>query len=603
LTVSGRWRYNLSATQIRSGGRGAIAALVAVLAAAAASGGSAEAVSLPPPPSSVTSVQYPNDGSFHGGVGRTGQFVIHPPATGAGAIVSYLVGFNRNNQPSSATPVPADPTDHSATVALTPDLDGPNVILVWSRDASGNLSDVINPLSYDFLVRPATAPAALWTMDESGGTSLLDASGHGNTATIGGGATRAPSRVGNGSALLLDGDGQDAVTATGITTVDPDSAQVVPVRTDHSFSIAAWVLLDTADATRAAVSVAGPEHSRVTLEYSGRANRWAFVVAQTGGRAVRVLSTEVPAPGVWTHLAGTFDLAKHQLTLYVDGRPQGTAVNPQPANAAGPVAIGSAERGGHQDRFWRGKVDDVRVWDRLVFGPELAALVNTAVLAGRWALDEGTGTVAADSAGLPPAHPGTLEGGASWSPVDPADANLDTGALPPGAVALTLDGSTGFVDTGSPVVMTDQGFSAAAWVRLTDTTADHAVIAQEGLHASAFAIVFSHTLGQWTLIATSADTDAPVVTQVVGPGLAAVGTWTHLAAVYDLVNHKLCLVVDGFNNACVPFTASWNATGSLVIGRERVASAPTAIWAGDIAEARVYAGALTASDIAGLAFG
>jgi hypothetical protein len=67
--------------------------------------------------------------------------------------------------------------------------------------------------------------------------------------------------------------------------------------------------------------------------------------------------------------------------------------------------------------------------------------------------------------------------------------------------------------------------------------------------------------------------------------------------VYDLVNHNLCLVVDGFNNACVPFTASWNAAGSLVIGRERVASAPTAFWAGDIAEARVYAGALTAQDI------
>jgi len=573
-----------------------------VLAAAAANGGAARAASGPPPPSSVTSAQYPNDGNFHGGVGRTGQFVIHPPATGAGAIVSYLVGFNGNNQPTSATLVPANPTDHSATVAFTPNQEGPNQLVVWSRDASGNLSDIINPLLYRFLVRSASAPAALWSMDESGGASLLDASGHGNTATIKGGATRAPSRVGNRLALLLSGDEQDAVTATGVTTVDPDTAQVVPVRTDRSFSIAAWVLLDTASATRAAVSVAGPHRSRVVLEYSKRDNRWAFIVAQTGGHAVRVLSTEVPAPGVWTHLAGTFDLATHQLALYVDGRLQSTGVNPRPANAAGPVAIGSALRGGHQAAFWLGKLDDVRVWDRLVFGPELAALVNTAVLAGRWALDEGTGTVAADSAGLPPAHPGALKGGASWSPVNPADANPDTGALPPGAVALSLDGSTGFVDAGGPVVMTNQGFSAAAWVRLTDVTADRAVIAQEGLHASGFAIVFSHTTSQWSLITTSADTDTPVLTHVEGPGQAAIGTWTHLAAVYDFVNHTLCLVVDGFNNACVPFTASWNATRSLVIGRERIASAPTAFWAGDIAEARVYAGALTAQDILQLAF-
>ena len=265
------------------------------------------------------------------------------------------------------------------------------------------------------------------------------------------------------------------------------------------------------------------------------------------------------------------------------------------------MSIGSRRRGENQTAFWSGKLDDVRLWDRLVFPDELAALVNTAVLAGHWALDEGTGTVAADSAGLPPAHPGVLKGGASWSPVNPADANLDTGALPPAAVALTLDGSTGFVDAGGPVVMTDQGFSAAAWVRLTDASADHAVIAQEGLHASGFAILFSHATGQWSLVTTSADSDAPVLTQVFA-GPAAIGTWTQLSAVYDFVNRSLCLVVDGFNNACAPFTASWDATGSLVIGRERVASAPTAYWAGDIADARAYAGALTSQDIFGLAF-
>jgi len=588
--------------QSKSGERLAIAAVVAMLAATAAGGGTAAAAGGPPPPSAVTSAEYPNDGLFHGGVGRTGQFVIHPPSSGAAAIVSYLVGFNAAaGIPTAATPVPANPGDHSASVSFTPDEDGRNVLTVWSVDGSGNLSDITNPLVYSFLVRRASSPAGLWTMDESGGTSLLDASGHGNTATIRGGATRAPSRVGGGSALLLSGDEQDAVTATGVTTVDPDTAQVVPVRTDRSFSIAAWVLLDTADATRAAVSVEGPDESRVGLGYSRRDNRWAFAVSRADGPPVQVLSSEVPVPGLWTHLAGTFDLASHELALYVDGRPQATAPNSSPANAGGPLAIGSARRGDRPAAFWRGEVDDVRLWDRLVFPTELADLVNTAVLAGHWALDEGAGTVAADSAGLPPAHPGVLTGGASWSPVDPADARPDDGGLPPGAVAVTLDGGTGFVDAGGPVVMTNQGFSAAAWARLTDASADHAVIAQEGAHASGFAILYSHATGRWSLVTTSADSDAPAVTHVESDAPAAIGTWTHLAAVYDFVDHTLCLVVDGFDRTCVPFTASWNATGSLVIGRERVASAPTAFWAGDIADARVYAGAVSANLIFELA--
>ena len=78
--------------------------------------------------------------------------------------------------------------------------------------------------------------------------------------------------------------------------------------------------------------------------------------ARTGGRPVRVLSTEVPVPGEWTHLAGTFDLATDQLALYVDGRLQSTATNPSPANPMSSIAqvdgSGTTKREASNDRVF-----------------------------------------------------------------------------------------------------------------------------------------------------------------------------------------------------------------------------------------------------------
>ena len=63
----------------------------------------------------------------------------------------------------------------------------------------------------------------------------------------------------------------------------------------------------------------------------------------------------------------------------------------------------------------------------------------------------------------------------------------------------------------------------------TDAGADRAVIAQEGVRASGFAITFSHASGRWSLVTASADTDAPVLTHVESSQAARIGTWAHLS--------------------------------------------------------------------------
>ena len=394
---------------------------------------------LPDPPSAVTSTDYPNDGTFHGEAGRTGFFTIHAPLTDPASVTSYLVGLDGANQPTAATEVPAVGDDHQATIAITPTI-GPHDLFVWSRNSAG-ISDP--EFIYHFLVRRGSGPAANWLMDEGTGTTLSDATVHGNTATLGGQPVWTSGPVGYGAAVTLNGGVHQATTVGPITTTNPDSGAFEALRTDRSFSVTAWVRLTDAEESHAAVSVDGVRNSAFVLGYSRDANRWALTVPgadRDGATAVRALSSEPPQLGAWTHLTGTFDLATSQLALYVDGSREGQTTSPTPWNAAGGARIGAAEREGEIAKHWHGDVDEVAVWDRLLFPGEAAALATAPKLAGQWPLDAGAGTVAADTSGVMPAHPGTLVGGTSWTTINPDDARPFDGGLPNSAVAVAFDG-------------------------------------------------------------------------------------------------------------------------------------------------------------------
>lgn len=71
-------------------------------------------------------------------------------------------------------------------------------------------------------------------------------------------------------------------------------------------------------------------------------------------------------------------------------------------------------------RHWRGKLDDVRVWNIARVGADISStfrneLTGTAPgLVGNWRFNEGSGATAADSS-VPPSADATLSGGASFS--------------------------------------------------------------------------------------------------------------------------------------------------------------------------------------------
>ncbi len=150
-------------------------------------------------------------------------------------------------------------------------------------------------------------------------------------------------------------------------------------------------------------------------------------------------------PGVWHHLAVTYDGTCWE--LYLDGVADTTGTNcpgePPRADSIQHFGIGATLTStGSPEGAFDGKVDEVRVWSRALSQAEIAAGMNATIttapdLLGRWGLDEGTGTTAADSAG---STPGTLANGALWETGDLPGLTADSCVYIAEAGCCTVDG-------------------------------------------------------------------------------------------------------------------------------------------------------------------
>jgi hypothetical protein len=200
-----------------------------------------------------------------------------------------------------------------------------------------------------------------WTFDEGQGSTAADSAGT-SPLTL------------HGDPTWVDGPSGDAKTAlhlTGTQYADTERT-VVPTR-GTNFSVSAWVRLDSADgAFQTVVSEDGDTNSAFFLQYSGADQRWAF--SYVGARA---LATDVGKPevGRWYHLVGVRDTTASTLTVYVDGKAEGsTSVLASADDATGVLAVGRGKFGGNPVDYLNGSVDDVRVYDRALSAAEVADL-------------------------------------------------------------------------------------------------------------------------------------------------------------------------------------------------------------------------------------
>jgi len=219
-------------------------------------------------------------------------------------------------------------------------------------------------------------------------------------------------------------------------------------------------------------------------------------------------------------------------------------------------------------------VDDILLYTA---APEVLAPVapGTESLVAYWAMDEGAGTTAADSAG---SNVGSIEGAVSW-----VDGHAGT--------AIELDGGlTSYVNCGaSPVFDITEAVTLSAWVNASAPAESHRPIIGKGDHTymlrhgsgETFDFFF-HSNGGWHQIS------APV------PDSLYLNAWNHVAGSFD--GSQIRLYINGVLGASQDYAGAISlATHDVNIGRN--SEVIDRAYRGIIDEVRIYNSALTDAEV------
>jgi uncharacterized repeat protein (TIGR01451 family) len=272
----------------------------------------------------------------------------------AGATVTYKVqaevalgvGGRLTNTATITTPI--------GTIDPTPD----NNRSSFTYTLSGNLTCETDPTL-----------VGCWQMEENSGTLLLDGSTYANNATLYGGPTWVAGRVGS-YAIDLNGTSQYALV--------PDNASLDIA---DQITVMAWIRPEqyaTQDLIKKATqgSINGYELSLATTKSDASSQRAFFRInQQSNGDTYRVnAATIYPIDGTWMHVAATYDGSA--MRLYINGVEEGNLTVPGGTTIAlnnVPLSIGAQST---PSRYFRGWMDDARVYHHALSLSEIQAIIN-----------------------------------------------------------------------------------------------------------------------------------------------------------------------------------------------------------------------------------
>ncbi|MBC6458207.1 LamG-like jellyroll fold domain-containing protein [Actinomadura sp. HBU206391] len=204
------------------------------------------------------------------------------------------------------------------------------------------------------------APAAWWRFEEAGGRAVSDSSGHGFAAAAHGGVR--PMAVPGGRALEFDGTGH-------LATDGP------VIRSDAAFTITAWVRLDELGQWTTVVTQHAGAYPAFLVNYDPDHSEWVFMMPHPVSGSIkgdRGLFSGIPATrGKWTHLAAIFDPVAGQVSLYINAVMEASGPGTAMRRGDGPFDIGRGWRDGRAIDGWRGAIDDVRVFDRVLTATQI----------------------------------------------------------------------------------------------------------------------------------------------------------------------------------------------------------------------------------------
>jgi alpha-tubulin suppressor-like RCC1 family protein len=247
----------------------------------------------------------------------------------------------------------------------TPSLsDGTHTVSVRARDAAGNVDDSPATYAWETLaLELRRGLVAYYPLDDD----TRDHSGSGADATNSG-ASPTTGKV--GGAYWFDGS-STYLTAT--RTIQDD------------YTICAWIKTSSVgngDAHYQTMPIYDSEVEFVIANDLGFGVNSQGMIAFGNGQAGMGDYTVTGATAVnvdrWTHVCGVRVKATGELSVYVDGIPDGAGNGSTASLSANPNArIGYGYDHDGQVRYWDGAIDEVAIWDRPLSTQEVLALYNT----------------------------------------------------------------------------------------------------------------------------------------------------------------------------------------------------------------------------------
>ncbi|WP_285752055.1 LamG-like jellyroll fold domain-containing protein [Lentzea sp. NBRC 105346] len=224
---------------------------------------------------------------------------------------------------------------------------------------------------------------ARYGLDELTGTVTKD-DVSGQNGTLGGGVTWAakpvdptdvnPNPVGEEKWLHYDDSSTGEV-------VGPRPATL---RTDRSFTVSAWVRHSGLDGgPRAAVGMGDAKFSPFMLGYRSEWGKWGLLLTEspTSAGSRFALSDQAAEADTWVHLAASYDAVDGTIALYVNGVKQSAFMNTDGKglttfNASGPFLVGRGTWEGHGSDWWKGDLDDARIYSGVLTLSEIEQLYS-----------------------------------------------------------------------------------------------------------------------------------------------------------------------------------------------------------------------------------
>ena len=212
------------------------------------------------------------------------------------------------------------------------------------------------------LAPPSPSPTGLvaaYNFNEGSGTTLTDRSGSGNHGTIANATWTTSGRY--GKALVFNG------TSSWVTIADAPSLDLTT-----GMTLEVWIYPTTTSGTRDVLCKEGSSDI-----YNLYARNWRGlpeINAYVNG-ANRTAEGPALSANVWMHLAGTYDGS--MLRLYRNGVEVARQAQSGPiATSTGVLRIGGNSLWGE---FFRGSIDEVRIYNRALSPSEIEDDMNTPV--------------------------------------------------------------------------------------------------------------------------------------------------------------------------------------------------------------------------------